>query len=179
MFGKSDREKELEARREENEKQRQQGMAQTALQQAGEKNNGAEVLTQLSEINDLPSFPGSTLDQFVSSIASTSNLSKEDLESNHWVKQYIKVLYLARFPTRDGLKGHARAYAFGDKAEHRKPLNEADLADIESFAHMTDMATTRSEDMKATKEATRTIAETLSRSEENNESSGLLGYFKR
>lgn len=178
MFGKSEREKEIQARREENEKQRQANMAQTALQQAGEQNNGAEVLTQLSEINDLPSFPGSTLDQFVSSIASTSNLTKEDLESDHWVKQYIKVLYLARFPTRDGLKGHMRAYAFGDRAEHRKPLDEADLADIESFNHMTDMATTRSEGMKATKEATRTIAETLSRSDESDDTGGLLGWFK-
>lgn len=176
VLGKSDEQKKLEARRKENERQRRQNLAQAAMSQA-KKDHGGEILRQLSEIDDLPSFPGNTLDQFASKVISTSNLSEEDLESDHWVRQYIKVLYLARFPERDGLKGHTRAYAFGDKTEHRKPLDESDLADIEEFVHVTGMAASRSEDMKAVEESVRTIAESYVRNEDHESSGGggLLG----
>lgn len=177
MFGKSEKEKQREMQRKENERQRRASMQQTALNAAQNDDGGAEVLRQLSEINDLPNFEGRTLDQFVSRVVSTSNLSREDIESDEWVREYIILLYKSQFPPEDGLTGHSRAYALDDKSAKRDPLDGEQRAEIEAFKHVSGQAVTRSEDMEAAKEATRTIAESIARDESPEESggSGLLG----
>jgi len=177
MFGKSEKEKQREYQEKQQEKQRRHAMQQTALNAAQNDEGGAAVLRQLSEIDDLPSFPGSTLDQFVSRIISTSNLSKEDIQSDEWVREYIMLLYRSQFPPEDGLSGHARAYALDDASEKRDPLDGPVKTQMEAFKHVSGQALTRSEDMEATREATRTIAESIARDESPDESSsgGLLG----
>jgi hypothetical protein len=177
MFGKSDKQKEREMRQQEQEKQRRMSMAQSAMQAAQSDGSGAEVLRQLSEIDDLPTFPGATLDQFVSKIISTSNLSEEDIKSDEWVREYILLLYKSQFPPDYGLTGHARAYALDDSSEKRDPLDGTLNTQIEAFKHTSGLALTRSEDMEATKEATRTIAESIARDESRDDSGsgGLLG----
>ena len=177
MFGKSEQEKAREQQRKQHEQQRKDSMRQTALNAAQSDDKGAEVLRQLSEIDDLPSFRGDTLDQFVSRIVSTSNLSAEDIKSDEWVREYIMLLYKSQFPPEEGLSGHARAYALDDKKEKRDPLDGEIKTEMETFKHVSGQALTRSEDMEATKEATRTIAESIARDETPDEegSSGLLG----
>lgn len=177
MFGKSDQEKQREAQQRENKRQRQHARQQSALQAAQNDGSGAEVLRQLSEINDLPTFRGKTLDQFVSRVISTSNLSEEDIMSDEWVREYLLLLYKSQFPPDYGLTGHARAYALDEKSEKREPLDPQEGTEMEAFKHVSGLALSRSEDMTATKEATRTIAETLSRDETSDDSggSGLLG----
>lgn len=175
MFGKNEREKEREARQQEQAKQRKHSMEQTALQHAAnDDKQGGEILRQLSEIDDLPEFEGRTLNQFVSKVISTSNLSEEDLASDEWVREYVLMMYHAQFPPEYGLTGHARAYALDDKAEKRDPLDAETTVEAEMFKHTSGLALTRSEDMAATKEATRTIAETLSRDGSEEKEGGLL-----
>lgn len=177
MFGKSEQEKQREAQMKESERQRKHSMQQSALNAAHNDQSGAAVLRQLSEIDDLPEFQGKTLDQFVSTIISTSNLSAEDIKSDEWVREYILLLYKSQFPPEYGLKGHARAYALDDKSEKRDPLDGPVKTQMEAFKHVSGQALTRSEDMKLTEEGMRTVAETIARDDSPDDSGGggILG----
>lgn len=177
MFGKNKQQKEREARRKENKKQRKAQQRQRALQVAQNDGSGAEVLNQLSIIDDVPGPRGETLDAFVSRIVSTTKLSTEDIRSDEWVREYIILLHKSQFPPEDGLTGHSRAYAMDDKSAKREPLDSEEKAKIEAFKHVSGQAVHRSEDGFATKEGTRTIAESIARDETADESAGggLMG----
>jgi hypothetical protein len=77
------------------------GNLQGAGQQQGE---AAQVLQALSDVEDLPIQPQDdpVMGQLISKLTSTANLSEEQVRSNEWVREYILILYLCQFPTKDG-----------------------------------------------------------------------------
>ena len=140
--------------------------------------NTAEILRYLSEIDDLPiGTDDPVMGQLVSKLTSTSNLTPEQVRSNEWVREYLLILYLCKHPRKDGMHSSDRAWAHDDVDAYREPLDAEDRMEIEAFVTSSKLALTRSDGMAVTKEATRTVNESIvNRGEQSSGSSGgLLG----
>lgn len=138
----------------------------------------AEILRYLSEIDDLPiGADDPIMGQLVSKVTSTANLSPEQVKNNEWVREYLLILYLCNHPTKEGMHGGDRAWAHDDIDAYREPLDAEDRMAIETYVTTSKLALTRSEDMAVTKEATRTVNESIVNddSASNNSSGGFLG----
>jgi hypothetical protein len=176
MFGSDDAEKK---RQEERERERQHRLHNNNLKGAAAPDNGkAEILKQLSEIDDLPiDGDDPVMGQLTSQLASTANLNGEDIRSKEWVFEYLKLLYLANYPPEYGITGDRRAFVYDDPQEYREPLDEEDQSMVEAYLDNAKRTLTRSEDAKVIEEATRTINESVVRdeSDDSGSSGGILG----
>jgi len=163
------------------DKQRRHAYHQSALSQADEGGEAAEILHSLSNIEDLPIEPKDdpVMGQLVSKLTSTANLSKEDVRSNKWVREYILVLYLCQYPTDEGMSGSWRGWAHSDRDAAREALDPEKRMMLEAFVSNSKLALSRSEDFKAVEEATRNVSESVVRDGSGNESSGgILGKLR-
>jgi len=155
------------------------GNLQGQGQQQGE---AAQVLSALSEIDDLPMSPQDdpVMGQLISKLTSTANLTEEEVRSNEWVREYILILYLCQFPTDDGCHSEWRGWAHGDESEERAPLHPKKRAMLETLVSTSKLALSRSEDAKVIEEGTRDVSESvLSEPDKDNSSGGLLGKLTR
>lgn len=170
------------SQQEQYKKQRQQAYHQTNL--AGEQQPGesAQILDALSSIDDLPldAHDDPVMGQLVSKLTSTSNLTAEQVRSNEWVREYIMLLYLCRFPRPDGAHSEWRAIAHGDGDAEREPLDPEKRMMLETYVQMGKLALSRSEDAKVIEEGTRDVSESIVNEEGNGDSSGggILGRLK-
>ncbi|ELZ24899.1 hypothetical protein C475_11700 [Halosimplex carlsbadense 2-9-1] len=177
MFGKDD---EREEARKERKKNREYQLHGSNLGgNVGDDQNKAEILSQLSEISDLPiGEEDPVMGQLVSQLASTANLSEEDVRSKEWVFEYLRLINEAQYPPSYGITGARRAWVYDDASQHKEALVPEDDATLESFTDNAKRALTRSEDAKVIEESTRSVSESVVRDEsqdENGGSSGLLG----
>lgn len=162
-------------------KQRRQSYHQGNLQAPGEQQPGeaAEILSALSKVEDLPIEAGGddVLGQLVSRLTSTANLTAEEVRSNEWVREYIMVLYLCRFPREDGAHGPWRALGHNDLEAEREPLDPEKRLEIEAYVSMSKLALSRSEDFTATREAVRNVSESIVNEEQGSDGGGggILG----
>jgi len=150
------------------------GNLQGAGQQQGE---AAQVLSALSDIDDLPIKPQDdpVMGQLISKLTSTANLTEEEVRSNEWVREYILILYLCQFPTEDGCHSEWRGYAHGDASEEREPLHPKKRAMLETLVTTSKLALSRSEGAKVIEEGTRDVSESvLSEPDSNSGGGGLL-----
>jgi len=151
------------------------GNLQGQGQQQGE---AAQVLSALSEIDDLPMSPQDdpVMGQLISKLTSTANLTEEEVRSNEWVREYILILYLCQFPTDDGCHSEWRGWAHGDESEERAPLHPKKRAMLETLVSTSKLALSRSEDAKVIEEGTRDVKESvLSEPDGSSGGKGLLG----
>jgi len=165
----------MSAEEEQYQKQRRHEYHSNNLAQPGEaRSDGAEVLRALSEVDDLPINPESdeVLGQLVSRLASTANLSAEEVRSNEWVREYILVLYLCKFPDQEGMHGSWRGWAHGDADQAREPLDPEKRMMIESYVSNSKLALSRSEDAKVIEESVRDVSESIVNDGEDGKSSG-------
>jgi len=163
------------------DKQRRHAYHQSALSQQDESGEAAEILHTLSTIDDLPIDPKDdpVMGQLVSKLTSTANLSKEDVRSNKWVREYILVLYLCQYPTDEGMSGSWRGWAHGDRDAAREALDPEKRMVLEAFVSNSKLALSRSEDFKAVEEATRNVSESVVKDGSSNESGGgILGKVR-
>jgi len=156
----------------------QQNLAPT--QREGDETTSAEILRYLSEIDDLPiGTDDPVMGQLVSKLTSTANLTPEQVRSNEWVQEYLLILYLCKHPTKEGMHSSDRAWAHDDVDAYREPLGAEERMEIEAFVTSTKLALTRSEDMAVTKEATRTVSESIVNDDQNGGGSGgILGWLR-
>jgi len=140
----------------------------------------AEILRYLSNIDDLPiKEDDEIMGQLVSKLNSTANLSSEDIRSNEWIREYLLVLYLSQYPTKEGMHGTDRAWAHDDLDEFRDPMDPERRAQLEAFVPTSNLALTRSDGMSAVKEATRTVSESIvNDNKDSGKSGGILGRIK-
>jgi len=147
-----------------------------------DESSTAEILRYLADIDDLPiGTDDPIMGQLVSKLTSTANLSAEQVRSNEWVREYLLILYLCKHPTKEGMHSSDRAWAHDDADAYREPLDAEDRMAIESFVTSSKLALTRSEDMEAVKESTRTVSESIVNDEGNSggsSSGGILGRLK-
>jgi len=163
------------------DKQRRHAYHQSALSQQDEGGEAAEILHTLSNIDDLPIEPKDdpVMGQLVSKLTSTANLSKEDVRSNKWIREYLLVLYLCQFPTDEGMSGSWRGWSHGDRDAAREALDPQKRMMLEAFVSNSKLALSRSEDFKAVEESTRNVSESVVRDGSGNESSGgILGKLR-
>ncbi len=163
------------------DKQRRHAYHQSALSQADEGGEAAEILHTLSNIDDLPINPKDdpVMGQLVSKLTSTANLSKEEVRSNKWVREYLLVLYLCQFPTDEGMSDSWRGWAHGDREAAREALDPEKRMMLEAFVTNSKLALSRSEDFKAVEESTRNVSESVVRDGSGNEGSGgILGKLR-
>lgn len=167
---------EVEEARKQEHKRRLHTQQLQAPAREDEESNTAEILRYLSEIDDLPiGTDDPIMGQLVSKLTSTANLTAEQVKSNEWVREYLLILYLCKHPTKDGMHSSDRAWAHDNVDAYREPLDAEDRMAIESFVTSSKLALTRSEDMAATKEATRTVSEKISSVNDDNSSGGSSG----
>lgn len=163
----------------EREKERKHRMhSQNLSGQIEDDQNKAEILSQLSEIDDLPiGSEDPVLGQLTSAIASTTNLGEDDLRSKEWVYEYLRVVHKAPYPPSYGITGARRAFVYDDMNEYREPLDSEDAATVEAFLDNAKRALTRSEDAKVIEESTRTVNESVVKddTQSSNGGSGILG----
>jgi len=184
MFGNNDDREEIA--REERQKQREHSIHGQNLGAGGNEwseQDKAEVLSQLSEIDDLPYSDDDgdeILSQLTSQIASTTNISEEDVRSKEWVFEIIRELHLQRYPPEYGMRGYFRAYVKDDASAYRQPLDDDEEARVEAFLDNAKRVLTRSEEAKVIEESTRSVSESVLRdkTEESSGSGGLLGRFR-
>jgi len=147
------------------DKQRRQQYHQGNLSMGQDKQPGeaAEILSALSQVEDLPIDAQSdpVMGQLVSRLTSTANLSAEQVRSNEWVREYIMVLYLCKFPRADGAHGPWRALGHDDLDAEREPLDPEKRLEIEAFISMSKLALSRSEGFRAVEESTRNVSESI------------------
>lgn len=168
---------------EEYAKQRRHNYHTTNLAEGQETpESKALILRELSQVDDLPINPGNdpVMGQLVSKLTSTSNLTPEEVRSNEWIREYIMVLYLCKYPRPGGLSGAWRGYAHGDRSAEREPLDPEKRTMIETFVSESKLALKRSEDAKVIEEATRSIRESVTRDESDRQESGggILGRLR-
>lgn len=177
LGGKSEQERAEEQR----ERQREHQLHSQNLHSGGQQTgNTAEILHELSNIDDLPiDKDDPIMGQLVSKLTSTANLTAEKVRSDEWVMEYLLILYLSKFPTKDGCHSEWRAFAHGDLAEYREPLNAEDRMMLESFISSSQRALSRSEDFAAVEESTRTINESVVRDESQDGAGGSGGILGR
>jgi hypothetical protein len=166
-----------EEAKEERRKQRRHSIHQANLQSAQQQDSEtAQILNTLSEIEDLPISPEDdpVMGQLVSKLTSTSNLSSEEVRSDEWVREYILILYLCKYPTPDGMHSSWRGWAHGDKSEAREPLQPEKRAELEAFVNMSKLALKRSEDAKVIEEGARNVNESVMTNPEQESGGGGL-----
>jgi len=150
---------------------------------SGQQRQGetAQVLSALSEIDDLPIQPQDdpVMGQLVSKLTSTANLSEAEVRSNEWVREYILILYLCKFPSEDGCHSEWRGWMHGDTDAERDPLDPQTRTMLESLVTSSKLALSRSEDAKVIEEGTRNVSESvLSEEGGENSSGGILGWLR-
>lgn len=142
----------------------------------------AEILTALSNVEDLPldAEDDEVMGQLVSRLTSTANLTAEQVRSNEWVREYLLVLYLSKFPRPDGAHSTWRAISMGDREEMREPLEPGKRMMLEAFVTNSKLALSRSEDFTGPKEAVRNVSESIVNEDDGGESSsgGILGRLR-
>jgi hypothetical protein len=161
------------------DKQRRQQYHAGNLQGGQErKGEAAEILSALSNVDDLPIDPESdpVMGQLVSRLTSTANLSAQQVRSNEWIREYILVLYLCQFPREDGAHGPWRGIAHGSVDAERDPLDPQTRMQLEAFVSMSKLALSRSEDAKVIEEGTRDVSESIvNEGDGDGGGSGILG----
>ncbi len=163
------------------DKQRRHQYHQSALASQDEGGEAAEILHTLSNIDDLPIEPKEdpVMGQLVSKLTSTANLSKEEVRSNKWVREYLLVLYLCQFPTDEGMSDSWRGWSHGDRDAAREALDPEKRMMLEAFVTNSKLALSRSEDFKAVEESTRNVSESVVRDGSSNDGSGgILGKLR-
>jgi len=149
-----------------------------AAKQPGES---AQILHQLSKVSDLPIDPedDEVMGQMISRLTSTANLTEEQVISNEWVREYIFILYICKFPSPDGMHSSWRGWAHGDDGEARHPMQPETRMEWESFVTSSKLALSRSEDAKVIEEGSRDVSESIvSDGESGGDSSGgILGML--
>lgn len=167
--------------REHYKKQRRQPYHQQNLQGQDTKGETAEILTTLSKNEDLPIEPqdDEVMGQLISELTSTANLTPEQVRSNEWVREYILILYLSKFPTPEGCHTSWRGWSHGDSSEAREPMQPEERMKWETLVSTSKLALSRSEGAKVIEEGTRNVSESIV-NEENDESSsgGILGKLR-
>jgi hypothetical protein len=145
------------------DQRRRDRFAEASLHGEGRTNQeAAAILTALSEIDDLPIQPEDdpVMGQLVSKLTSTANLSADEVRSNEWVREYILILYLCQFPTKDGCHGSWRGWAHGDADAAKAPMDPSTRMELETLVTTSKLALSRSEDAKVIEEGTRDVKET-------------------
>lgn len=171
---------EQQARREYEKRQRRHQLHQGNLQGEDSGGEAAEVLRYLSEIDDLPiDHDDPVMGQLVSKLTSTANLTADQVRSNEWVREYLLLLYLARYPREEGVHGGWRAWSHDNTDANISPMSPAKRMEVETFVTTSKLALTRSEDFKAVEESTRNVSESVVHDDETESSGGgLLGRLK-
>jgi len=161
------------------EKQRNDQYHSMNLQGQGQtQGEAAQVLRALSEVEDLPIQPQDdpVMGQLISKLTSTANLSEEEVRSNEWVREYILILYLCKFPTEDGNHSEWRGWTHGDESKEREPLDPETRLELETLVTTSKLALSRSEDAKVIEEGTRDVSESvLTEHDGEGGRNGLLG----
>lgn len=174
----------MSAQKEQYDKQRRQAYHTSNLNGAeGQTGETAEILSALSKVDDLPldAEGDPVMGQLVSTLTSTANLTAEQVRSNEWVREYIMVLYLCRFPREDGAHSEWRAIAHGDADAEREPLDPEKRMMLEAFVTNSKLALSRSEDFTGPREAVRNVSESIVNEQDNESSSGgggILGKLR-
>jgi hypothetical protein len=153
---------------------------QSNLRNEADKGESVAVLRALSEIDDLPIDPETDpiMGQLASTLTSTANLSAEQVRSNEWVREYLMVLYLCRYPREEGLHGHRRGWVHGDREEAVDPIDAKTRMTVETFVTSTKLALSRSEQFKAVEESTRSVSESVVHDDGSDSSGGILGRLR-
>jgi len=156
----------------------QMQMRQSAHQSnlAGQDDQSGEILRQLSEIDDLPiDRDDPVMGQLISKLTSTTKLSKEQITSNEWVRQYIVLLYLCKHPPQDGIHSETAVWAKDDVDAWIEPMDPERRMQLEAFVATSNLALNRSEDGFVAKEGSRNISESVVHDDGQKSSSGILG----
>lgn len=171
-----------EQAREHYRKQRRQPYHQQNLQGQDQKGETAEILQALSETEDLPIQPqdDEVMGQLVSKLTSTANLSSEQVRSNEWVREYILILYLSKFPTPEGCHSAWRGWSHGTASEAREPMQPEERMKWETLVSTSKLALSRSEGAKVIEEGTRNVSESIVNEEgdDGSSSGGILGKLR-
>ena len=157
------------------EKQRRAQYHTGNLQSEGRgASESAQILSALSEIDDLPIQPedDAVMGQLVSKLTSTANLTEAEVRSNEWVREYILILYLSQYPTPDGCHGSWRAWAHDDPDADLEPMDPSRRMQLETLVTTSKLALSRSEDAKVIEEGTRDVSESIVSDQESDDSGG-------
>lgn len=149
--------------------------------EGGQPGEAAEILTALSKVEDLPldAKEDEVMGQLVSRLTSTANLTAEQVRSNEWVREYILILYLCKFPRPDGAHSEWRAIAHDDREAAREPLPPDKRMMLEAFVTNSKLALSRSEDFTGPKEAVRNVSESIVNEDGDGGGSGGGGILGR
>jgi hypothetical protein len=157
------------------DEQRRQAYHQNNLSgQSQQPGEAAQILHTLSEVDDLPlnAEDDPVMGQLISKLTSTANLSSEEVRSNEWVREYILILYLCKFPTPDGMHSSWRGWAHGTEDEAREPLQPEQRSTYETLVTTSKLALSRSEGAKVIEEGTRDVSESIVNEPEGDGSGG-------
>lgn len=152
--------------------------------QAGSSRQGetAEILNALSQIDDLPIEPRDDpiMGQLISRLTSTANLTPEQVKSNEWVREYILILYLSKYPTHEGMHGSWRGWSHADAEQEVEALDAQKRMELETLVTSSKLALSRSEDAKVIEESSRNVNESIVNDESDGGSGGggLLGRIR-
>lgn len=142
----------------------------------------AEILRALSQIDDLPINPeeDAVMGQLISRLTSTANLNPEQVRSNEWVREYILILYLSKYPSHEGMHGSWRGWSHGDSDAEIEPLDAETRMELETLVTMSKLALSRSEDAKVIEEGTRDVKQSIVNEDGNEAGSGggILGRIR-
>lgn len=165
------------------DKQRRASYHQSNLAGAegGQPGEAAEILTALSQVEDLPldATDDEVMGQLVSRLTSTANLTAEQVRQNEWVREYIMILYLCKFPRPDGAHSTWRAIGHDDADAAREPLEPDKRMMLETFVSNSKLALSRSEDFTGPKEAVRNVSESIVNEDGDGGDSGGGGILGR
>lgn len=141
--------------------------------------NAAEVLHQLSVIDDLPiDRDDPIMGQLISKLTSTTKLTKDQIQSNEWIRQYLVLLYLCKHPPEDGVHRETAVWAKDDLNAWVEPMDPERRMELEAFVASSNLALHRSEDGFAVKEGSRNISESVVHDDAQSKKKGLLGRFR-
>jgi hypothetical protein len=161
------------------DQQRRQAYHQSNLSGQGQQpGEAAQILHTLSEIDDLPlnAEDDPVMGQLISKLTSTANLSEEEVRSNEWVREYILILYLCKFPTPDGMHSSWRGWAHGTEDEAREPLQPEQRSTYETLVTTSKLALSRSEGAKVIEEGARNVNESVvTEPEQGSSGGGIMG----
>lgn len=165
-------------RQEELEKEREHQIHTQNITQPVNDDENPKTLEYLAEIDDVAELPEEGLKQFTSRLASTANLSEEEVRGNEWVKEYIAQIWQSNFPPEYGLTGHVRAWAYDNPDEFRLPLTAQDKVAMEGYLDNTKLALSRSKDFEGVETATKDTRESIVRGNESDSGGGLIDRLR-
>jgi len=163
------------------DRQRRDQYHQQNLTQEKRQGDVAEILHYLAELSVPLSKDDKVLEEVVTALTSTANLSAEQVRSNEWHQEIIGLLYLAFKPTEEGMHGGVREWAHDSTDANVTPLTRRERIQVETDLMNGKLALTRSEDFRAVEEATRNVSESIVHDEPGNnsgDSSGILGRLR-